>query len=713
MYFARIVARQCLHLVVGCFLASCTGSVAGEVDDVKTPAKSAVQARLVAPTTLRKAQLPEDVTRVLRESIHAELDCSSCHPAQSDEVPGANARKDDFSEARCDHCHKEQSALYESSVHASIEPAQSTRAAVCAQCHGDHDIYEQNDPRSRVSKRNLSAMCAACHESPEVKPRLRAAAADVGAHYRESIHGRALLLKGFTVAPSCTDCHGAAHRLKAPGNTASDVSEQHIADACGKCHEGALEEYRKSIHFAARSRGNLEAPTCPTCHTAHDISATGTKSFRLSSDTVCGKCHEARRNQYLDTYHGRAHFLGDARVAACYDCHGAHAINRASDPRSTISSENRVSTCRKCHTSATKSFAAFIPHADHKDAKKYPELFWTFWAMTSLLLGTFAFFGIHTAFWFTRSLRHFFSNRAEFLEQRRQAKDVKNARLFLRFRPVDRFCHVLLVISFLTLVATGMPLKFHTAPWAQSVFSFLGGVETAGRIHRVGALLTLTYFVIHLSSLVGPIRRRRAEFRDAQGRFRLSAFLRFAFGPDSPLPNLQDARDLVAHGKWFVGKGPRPTFDRFTYWEKFDYMAVFWGVTMIGISGLVMWFPVAATRVLPGWAINVAHIIHSDEALLAAGFIFTFHFFNGHFRPEKFPLDPVIFSGHITESEMMHERRRQYERLKAENKLESMVTTVGQWPSWKWVLTPFGAVALIIGLTLAVAIFWAMAHELH
>ena len=95
--------------------------------------------------------------------------------------------------------------------------------------------------------------------------------------------------------------------------------------------------------------------------------------------------------------------------------------------------------------------------------------------------------------------------------------------------------------------------------------------------------------------------------------------------------------------KWFVGKGPRPNYGRWTYWEKFDYLAVFWGVAIIGFSGLVLWFPVFFTKFFPGWVINVSQIIHSDEALLAVGFIFTVHFFNTHFRPEAFPMDTVIF----------------------------------------------------------------------
>ena len=110
-------------------------------------------------------------------------------------------------------------------------------------------------------------------------------------------------------------------------------------------------------------------------------------------------------------------------------------------------------------------------------------------------------------------------------------------------------------------------------------------------------------------------------------------------------PDLAGLERLRGPQKWFFGKGPRPQFDRWTYWEKFDYFAVFWGVFAIGLSGLIMWFPEFFSRFMPGWMINVALIVHSDEALLAAGFIFTVHFFNTHFRLEKFPMDTVIFSG--------------------------------------------------------------------
>ena len=136
-------------------------------------------------------------------------------------------------------------------------------------------------------------------------------------------------------------------------------------------------------------------------------------------------------------------------------------------------------------------------------------------------------------------------------------------------------------------------------------------------------------------------------------------------------------------------QGPRPQFGRWTYWEKFDYFAVFWGVAIIGFSGLIMWFPTFFTRFMPGWVINIALIVHSDEALLAAGFIFSIHFFNTHFRIEKFPMDTVIFSGRISKTEMLHERKRWLDRLVAEGGLEGH-RVKDEWERWKNIARGFG-----------------------
>jgi len=653
-------------------------------------------------------KLPENIAKLLQSSVHRQLDCSDCH-APSTTTATSGRRNQMMGFVECGRCHAEQARAYRSSIHADTQNGKLLPAATCAGCHGDHDILPAEYPTSRVNKKNLAATCGGCHARPASARRLRARGADVGEHYLESIHGRLLVTQGLTVAPSCTDCHGPAHDLTRANDPRSTVSRARIAQTCGKCHRGVEEKYKTSIHAAAVAAGRPKSPVCYTCHTAHDITPPA-RNFKLASDRVCGQCHSGRRNRYLDTYHGKAHSLGDTRVAACYDCHGAHAIVKVSDPRSPLSAGHRVATCRKCHANATRSFAAFMPHADHTDRVHYPVLYYTFIGMTGLLVGTFGFFGIHTLLWLYRSLVLYFKDKEGFRAAKRRAREEKGARLFVRFRPIDRFCHFLIIISFLLLVATGMPLKFSQAGWAQVIFDFVGGAKAAARLHRLGAILTFSYFAIHITSLFGTIRRNREQYLNAAGKLSLRRFAGFVFGPESPAPNLQDVRDFVAHVKWFLGRGPRPSFDRFTYWEKFDYMAVFWGVSVIGLSGLVMWFPELTTRLLPGWSINVAHIVHSDEALLAAGFIFTFHFFNGHFRPEKFPIDMVMFSGRITEEEMRHERGRQYARLVASGRLDELQVK-DEWPSWKRVMAPFGTVALTIGVILIIAIFWALFHR--
>ena len=124
------------------------------------------------------------------------------------------------------------------------------------------------------------------------------------------------------------------------------------------------------------------------------------------------------------------------------------------------------------------------------------------------------------------------------------------------------------------------------------------------------------------------------------------------------VPQPQDVIDIFAQLQVVRRQGPRPQFDRWTYWEKFDYWAVFWGMFIIGGSGLLLWFPVFFSQFLPGWMFNIATLVHGEEALLAVGFIFTIHFFNGHLRPEKFPMDTVIFTGRISEHELKDERAR-------------------------------------------------------
>jgi len=232
-------------------------------------------------------------------------------------------------------------------------------------------------------------------------------------------------------------------------------------------------------------------------------------------------------------------------------------------------------------------------------------------------------------------------------------------RYYRRFSPAQRIGHVFLMLSFLGLALSGMPLLFADQPWAAVLARMFGGFEAAGYVHRVCALVMIVLFLGHVVFILGRGLAR-------------GDLLGVVWGPESMTPQWQDALDIWAHLKWFVGRGPRPKFGRWTYWEKFDYWAVFWGMFIIGGSGLLLWFPVFFAKLLPGWMFNIATLVHGEEALLAVGFIFTIHFFNGHLRPDKFPMDTVIFTGRISEEELRHERLPEYERLQREGRLAAL-----------------------------------------
>jgi cytochrome b subunit of formate dehydrogenase len=397
-------------------------------------------------------------------------------------------------------------------------------------------------------------------------------------------------------------------------------------------------------------------------------------------------------------------------VAACYDCHGHHDVLKVSDPNSRLAPGNIVNTCRQCHPKANASFTKYAPHANPMDRKNYPVLNYVFLIMTTLLVCTFSLFGAHTLLWLFRSIWLYRHDSKQFREAK--TKIEKDDEQFTRFQPFERFLHVLVVSSFLLLVLTGMPLKFYYSSWAKALFSVLGGAEVARTLHHFGAVITFIYFALHITDTLSHFWKHRGFLRDPEtGKVRLARLWVAMAHPDSMIPTKQDLQDLVDHNKWFFGKGSRPQFDRWTYWEKFDYLAVFWGVFAIGVSGLIMWFPVFFSKFMPGWMINVSLIIHSDEALLAAGFIFTVHFFNTHFRLEKFPMDTVIFSGRIAKSEMLHERKRWYDRLLAEGRLDDF-RVKDEWEAWKGIARTFGYLFFGLGIVLLVLIIYAMVSRL-
>jgi len=261
-----------------------------------------------------------------------------------------------------------------------------------------------------------------------------------------------------------------------------------------------------------------------------------------------------------------------------------------------------------------------------------------------------------------------------------------------RFDGATRALHVVVMTSFLALAATGMPLLFSDAPWARALARLFGGFYGAGIVHRAFGSVLLLSVVWHLAD-VGW----RSIVRGERGLF---------WGPDSMVPQPRDFVNLWRQIKWFFEQGPPPKFERFTYWEKFDYWAVLWGTALMGAAGLVLWFPIAASRVLPGWMFNLALFVHGAEATLAIVFIFAVHFFNGHLRPGQFPMDMAIFTGSVPETELKHKRAAQYERLVAAGQLASLAVDA---PSPRVLARGrvVGTIGLAVGLTLFVLILSA------
>jgi cytochrome b subunit of formate dehydrogenase len=227
-----------------------------------------------------------------------------------------------------------------------------------------------------------------------------------------------------------------------------------------------------------------------------------------------------------------------------------------------------------------------------------------------------------------------------------------------RFDAATRRLHLVVMVSFLGLSATGLPLLFSEQQWSRVLMALFGGFRGAGIVHRLFGATLLAAVVYHVTNILW-----RALVRRERGLF---------WGPTSMVPQPSDFVQFWQQLKWFAGAAPPPRFDHFTYWEKFDYWAVLWGTSLMGAAGLVLWFPVAAARIMPGWMFNIALFVHGAEAVLAIGFIFVVHFFNGHLRPGKFPMDLVIFTGAVSEHELREERAGEFARLSESGRLTAL-----------------------------------------
>ncbi|MDD2557074.1 MAG: cytochrome C [Desulfuromonadaceae bacterium] len=566
---------------------------------------------------------------------------------------------------------------HESAVdsHQFMESAHGRSGIECIACH----VLEDVSAHMELEEMPATVDCASCH-------------ADIAEQHDTSVHAQMGL--------ECVACHYSIHTLQ----SASGAKQDTVA-ACAVCHDA--QAYKMSVHGQAVASGNQDSASCIDCHGAHNVIALSdadTKLARSFRADVCIACHadteKMERNSirtdivstYLDSYHGKSYHLGYPELTAtCSDCHGSHAVLAEENPASTININNRDQTCGACHEGSTSLFSMFYSHANHSDFGRYPVLVITFWAMTTLLVGTFSVFWLHSIMWMIRGIRENKEKKAALASGEAHIHIPDGHTLYRRFERRHIFMHLLVIISFLLLSVTGLPLKFYSQPWAKVMIDFFGGTANAAYLHRVGAVITFVYFAMALVMSFHFLFIRK----DLPGMW-----LQRLFGPDSLMPTFRDVRDVTGMVRWFLGKGPKPTFERWTYWEKFDFIAVFWGMFAIGGSGLMLWFPAFFGTFLPGWVFNVATIVHSDEALLATGFIFSVHFFNTHLRPEKFPMDFVVFNGELHKEEFLEERGDQWRRYEEQGITEQFLKPKQSSPVYNVALRTFGFIAVAIGVTL-------------
>ena len=612
--------------------------------------------------------------------------CQTCHDGKKGklEMPGVAGEKHAV--------HSVSPDKYAKSVHGKME---------CVACHTD--IVDSTSQHKRSTAK--APDCASCHQAlwdktkaagaGAQKPRLETVVKNIEA-YGKSFHAQADKDHPTQPKATCTQCHD-THAFNVPADKKSPeyaAWRKDIPNQCGTCHDEQLETFTASVHGKELlDKGNTKAPACVNCHTTHDITNTSLSSFKLLVTDACGSCHKEKLSSYRDTYHGQVTRLGGTDTAKCFNCHGSHGILPANDPKSKVNVANRLKTCQTCHDGkkrelATDGFITFGPHANSHDFAKYPQMWIATKFMQALLVGVFAFFWLHSGLWYFREWKDR-KERKAIPHIRTEGLPAEPEKVFKRFPIGWRVAHLAFALITMTLVLTGTSALFSQTAWAPVVAGLLGGAKGLAYIHRIAATMFVGIFFIHFVYVMQSL------LRDKNFRW---------FGPDSLIPNWKDLADCIGMFKWFLGKGPKPRFERWAYYEKFDYWAVFWGVSIIGCSGLMLAFPTVTAKYLPGWVFNIATVVHGEEAFLAAVFLFTVHFFNNHFRPDKLPPpDIVMFTGTQSLEEFRADHPAQYQRLMESGELEKFLVDAPSQPMRRGSKI-LGLTLIAVGLTLLVLV---------
>ncbi len=592
------------------------------------------------------------------------VDCHGSHTIKPASDPTSPVNRANVVKT-CGKCHADVEKSYMNSSHGKALAAGIGVAPVCTDCHKEHSIESVDNPNSPVSRAREPEICLNCHVNNKEVLKLTGVSAAFLLSIKSSVHIRALE-SGNLKAATCSDCHG-AHDMLPAGDPASKVFKDNIPSTCGAsgCHKGVEDKYMTGIHGSALAQGNKNVPVCTDCHGDHQILAPSNPKSTVYATNVaqsCSKCHASVRLterygmppdrvvSYMDSYHGLAVREGSTTAANCASCHGAHDILPSSDPRSSINKANLAATCGKCHNGADVRFASTPVHVLPASGQE-PLLYWLSQIYVVLIILTIGLMFLHNLIDFIRK-----SRRKLQLRRTGEHSVRTSGRLYLRMTRSERLQHLVMLASFLTLVLTGFMLKFPDSWWVKAIREIVGNgfADMRGVIHRIAGSAMIAVSIYHVFYLIFTERGRKF-FKDM-------------------MPKIQDARDLVQGVKYNLGlskEGPR--FDRFSYAEKAEYLALIWGVVVMSATGLLLWFTNFSLGFVTKLGLDAATLIHYYEAILASLAILVWHFYAVIFNPDIYPLNVACIKGTLSEEEMEEEHPLELEKLKEAEETEIVV----------------------------------------
>ena len=580
----------------------------------------------------------------LAKSVHKNLSCANCHSYVVNNLQIHQKTPKEGVLADCYLCHTAIANEHKESIHGLSLQAGINEAAQCWSCHGAHDILPVKDKNSKVFPVNLAKTCGRCHDDTIFIKKYSLSQNQPGKMYTTSVHGK-LVSKGSNKSATCITCHG-KHDIKNRVQPGSMISGINMPNTCEKCHKTIVEDFKKSIHWMGVKKGIRNAPSCNDCHSEHSIQAIYSlnkrEEIKRIQDNTCLLCHQnlliskrygmenTNATHYTDSYHGLAASHGDKKAALCVDCHNVHKILPKNNAESSVSKENILSTCRKCHKNASSTFANSYSHTtQEKSAAKIESIVKDVYVWLIILV--IGFMLVHNLI-------------ILFHDVRVRYKQSKNEIQIPRFTTNELIQHTVLLTSFIILAMTGFQLKYPDSLYGKLLYSI--GFDEGIRqwVHRISAVIMIVLSFYHAIYLMITSR----------GRDVIKGLI----------PNKLDIRQFFQTMTYYLGLSKHhPEYDNYNYIKKMEYWALIWGTGVMGITGFVLWFPTIGGNWAPLWFIKVNEIIHFYEAILATLAILVWHWFFVIFHPKAYPLSFTVISGKMPIVHFKEEHRLQYNNV--------------------------------------------------